>query len=542
MPPDLVLIGAGHNGLVAAAMLARAGLRVLVLERREEVGGAAATGEIRPGFRVPTLAHTLGPLDPQVVARLRLEAHGLQFVAPEPALFAPAPDGRGVTLFSSAARTAAALRAVAPEDAARYEAFAAALGALGRTVRPLLESPPPALDRLDPRDLWTAIRVGWRARRLGRARGFDLLRSLPMAVADLVGEWFANDLLKAAVAARALFGTRFGPRAAGTGALLVLAAARDPVPGGTAVTTRGGPGALARALADAARAAGADIRTRAEVTRILVRDGRALGVALASGEEIPARLVVSNADPARTFLTLVDADALTPEFLQEIEHYRTAGAVAKVNLALDRLPSFPALPPGTTPETTLGGRIHVGPTLDALERAADAVKYGRLAETPWLDVTIPSLADPALAPPGKHIASIVVHGAPYDVRGGEWASLRDELLRRTVRTLAACAPDLPDVVLDAQVVTPADLERDWGLTGGHIHHGEPALDQLFLMRPVFGWARYRTPIAGVYLCGAGTHPGGGLTGRPGLAAAREILRDVKNRRQETGDRRQNTGS
>ncbi len=522
--PDIVIIGAGHNGLVAAAELARAGRRVLALERREEVGGAAATTEIRPGFRCPTLAHTLGPLCPRVTARLRLEARGLAVLAPDPAVVAIAPDGRSLAIFREVARTAEALRRLAPRDADRYAAFADTLAALGRFLRPILEAPPPTVSRPDGRDLWSLLRTGWRFRRLGRERAFQLLRYLPMPVADLVSEWVENDLLRATVAARALFGTRMGPRAAGTGALLLLAAAWDPVPAGASLMARGGPGALGRALLDAAREAGAEVRTRAEVARVVVRDGRTAGVVLATGEEIRARTVVSNADPPRTFLKLVDPVALPPEFRRALEQYRIAGAVAKVNLALDRLPRFTALASESSPERLLAGRLHVGGDLDTLERAADAVKYGRLADTPWLDVTIPSIADPTLAPAGRHVMSIVVHGAPYDLREGPWSRLRNDLLHRTIRTLAAQAPDLPDVILDAQVLTPADLERDWALTGGHIHHGEPALDQLLLMRPALGWARYRSPIAGLYLCGAGTHPGGGLTGAPGLNAARKVLR------------------
>jgi phytoene dehydrogenase-like protein len=537
--PEAIVVGAGHNGLVAATLVARAGLDTLVVERRREVGGAAVTGEICPGFRGPTLAHTLGPPSPRVVSTLSLAAYGLAIVTPEVPLFAPAPGGRGLLVFADPARTAEQLRAVAPREAERYLAFAATLAALGRAVRPLVEAPPPRWPRPEARDLRSLFQAGWRARRLGRDRTFALLRYAPMAVGDLVSEWFEDDLVRAALAARALFGTRLGPRAAGTGAGLLVAAALDPLPGGASVTARGGPGAFTRALADAARAAGAAIRTGAEVARILVRDGHARGVALASGEEIWAPVVISNADPARTFLQLVEPDALEPELLDELQHYRMRGAVAKINVALDRLPHFPALGPAVAPEQALAGRLHIGPDLDTLERAADAVKYGRLAETPWLDVTVPTLLDPTLAPPGKHVLSIVVHGAPYHLREGRWAEAKDALLGRTVRTLAEYAPDLPDLVLDAQVLTPEDLERDFALTGGDAHHGEPTLDQLFLMRPAFGWARYRTPVAGLYLCGAGTHPGGGLTGLAGYHAARVVLSDwratrSRRRRTQTG--------
>jgi phytoene dehydrogenase-like protein len=377
------------------------------------------------------------------------------------------------------------------------------------------------------RDLWSWLQAGRRFRALGREHGFRLLRYLPMPVADLVSEWFETDLLRATVAARALSGTRLGPRAAGTGASLLIAAAWDPAPAGSGLTARGGPGALARALAGAAAAAGAEIRTGADVARILVREGRACGVALASGEEIPARAVVSNADPKRTLLRLLEPDAITPEFAEDVRNYRCEGATAKVNLVLDGLPRFTAMPADAVPERLLAGRIHIGPGIDDLDRAFDAPKYGEIATEPYLDVMIPTLLDPSLAAPGTHVMSIVVHGAPYRLRQGEWTTMREALASRVMRTLATYAPELPNHVRHRQIITPVDLELTYGMTGGHIHHGEPALDQLFVARPVFGWARYRTPVRRLYLCGAGAHPGGGLTGGPGANAAREILRDMK---------------
>jgi phytoene dehydrogenase-like protein len=293
---------------------------------------------------------------------------------------------------------------------------------------------------------------------------------------------------------------------------------------------RGGLGALTAALADAARAAGAAIRLDAGVARILVRDGRATGVALESGEEIPARLVVSSADPKRTLLGLVEPDALDPEFADKVRAVRAKGAAAKVNLALERLPAFTALAGRERPEAWLAGRLHLGPDLDYLERAADAVKYGETSAEPWLDVTIPSIADPSLAPSGGHVLSAWVQCAPYRSGGGDPAVERDRLGDLAIRTLARYAPDLAGLVVARQIITPADLEAEWALTGGHVFQGEPALDQLFVARPVFGWARYRTPVGGLYLCGAGTHPGGGVTGAPGANAAREILRDLRRTR------------
>ena len=345
-----------------------------------------------------------------------------------------------------------------------------------------------------------------------------------MAVADLVAEWFATDLLQAAVAARGIFGTAAGPWSAGTGAVLLLNAAIDPVPGGSTITVKGGPGALAKALADAAREAGATIRTDAAVSQIVVRDGRTAGVVLADGSEVPARSVVSSADPHRTLLELVDPVELDPTFLQRIRNYRMPGTVAKVNLTLGALPQFV----GVANPADLHGRIHIGPSIDYLERAFDASKYGEISAEPYLDVTIPSLADPSLCPPGRHVMSIYVQFAPYTLLGNaDWHTVRDQLATTVLRTLERYSPGIWNVIEHRQVLTPVDLEERYGLTRGHIFHGEPALDQLFTMRPVLGWAQYRTPIEGLFLCGAGTHPGGGITGAPGKNAAREIIKALK---------------
>jgi phytoene dehydrogenase-like protein len=345
-----------------------------------------------------------------------------------------------------------------------------------------------------------------------------------MAVADLVGEFFSTDLAQAAIAARGIFGTAAGPWSAGTGATLLLAAAVDPAPGGSSVTVKGGPGALTKAMADAAREAGAEIRVGAAVAKVLVKDGAAAGVALTDGTEIASATVISNADPGRTLLDLVDPVELDPVFLTRMRNYRSLGTVAKVNLALSGLPAFT----GVDGPADLHGRIHIGPSIDYLERAFDHSKYGEMSREPYLEATLPSLADPSLAPPGRHVMSVYVQFAPYRLAGnGGWDGARQSLGDLVVETLERYAPGLKALVERRQVVTPADLEQEFGLTGGHIFHGEPALDQLFTMRPVLGWARYRTPVKGLYLCGAGTHPGGGIGGAPGHNAAREILEDLR---------------
>jgi phytoene dehydrogenase-like protein len=353
---------------------------------------------------------------------------------------------------------------------------------------------------------------------------FRVLRWGPMAVADLVSEFFETELLRATIAARGVFGAFLGPWSAGSGTVLLLRAASDPHPAGSACFVRGGMGMLTSAMAAAAKAAGAEIRTSAEVAQVLVKDGAATGVVLSSGEEIAAKHVVSGADPRRTFLKLLDPAHLAPDFLVKMQHYRSPGIVAKVNLALDGLPKFRAL---QVANGALSGRIHIGPEIDYLERAFDDSKYGNFSRAPYLDVTIPSISDPTLAPSDKHVMSVHVQFAPYRLKEGTWPEQRNALGNAVIKTLAEYAPDLPSLVLARQVITPLDLEETYGFTGGHIFHGELALDQLFTMRPLIGWARYRTPIRSLYLCGSGTHPGNGLTGLSGANAAKEILKEIR---------------
>jgi phytoene dehydrogenase-like protein len=519
----VLVIGGGHNGLTTAFYLAKAGVKTTVLERRPVAGGAAITEELAPGYRCPTLAHATGPLRPSVVRDLHLAGRGVEFIAPDPRLVSLTPEGRALVLSSDASRTAEAIRQFSEADAAQYPEFCRALERLGGFLRELLEATPPSLDGPRAGELWDLLKTGRRFRALGRADGFRLLRWLPMAAADLVGEWFSTELLQATIAARGIFGVAQGPWSAGTGAVLLLNAAVDPSPGGSSISVKGGPGGLTRAMADAAREAGADIRTDAAVAQVTVRDGRATGVILADGTELAARAVISNADPKRTFLELVDPIELDPGFLTRVRNYRCPGTVAKVNLALSGLPTFR----GVTNPSDLKGRIHIGPSLDYLERAFDASKYGEISREPYLDIMLPTFHDPSLAPPGAHVMSIVVQFAPYTLsHGRSWQAGAAELSRNVLNTLAQYAPDIEKLVVHKQVISPVDLETTYGLTGGHILHGEPSLDQLFTMRPILGWAQYRTPIDGLYLCGSGTHPGGGLTAGSGQNAAREILRNL----------------
>jgi len=526
----VVLIGGGHNALVTAFYLAKGGFKPLVLERREMVGGGAITEEFHPGFRASTLAHTLGPLRADVARDMQLEKFSLEILRPDPRVFAPAPDGRGVLFYNDHARTAGGMAHLSAKDAARYMQFAEALEEISTVFQQLLSITPPAIDKPTPEDLWNLFKSGRSVRGLGKKGIFNLLRWGPMAVADFVAEFFETELIRAAIAARGIFGTAFGPWSAGSTAVLLLRAAADPHPVGCAAFPRDGLGSFTRALAECAKQAGVEIRTNAEVQHIRTKSGAVTGLVLSDGEEIAADAVVSGADPKRTFFSLLDPTQLDPVFAMRIRNFRSTGNLAKINMALGGLPEFPALTDAIAPDgflKALSGRIHIGPEIDYLERAFDASKYGEFSSAPHLDATIPTLLDPSLAPDGKHILSACVQFAPYKLREGNWNERRKELGETVVRTLATYAPNLPNLVEAMQVITPLDLETSYGFTGGHIFHGELALDQLFTMRPVLDWARYTTPIRGLYLCGSGTHPGNGLTGASGANAAREIIRDLR---------------
>jgi phytoene dehydrogenase-like protein len=520
---DVVVIGGGPNGLAAAALLAKRGLRPVVVERRDVVGGAAVTEEFHPRFRVSTVAHTAGPLRAKLVSALDLGRHGLEWTLPEPRVFAPHPDGRGLSLFGDPARTASELGRFSARDAARYPEFHASLTRISAVLARLLELTPPDAERLELRDLFPLAGFGWALRRMGREDGQNLLRWGPMAVADYAQEWFETPLMAAVVAARGICGMMAGPWSAGTTAnLLLQAAAGDGNGAGSTVMVKGGLGALTSALASAARGFGAVVRTGAGVERLLQKDGRVAGVVLAGGEEIEARAVASAVDPKQTLLRLLDPVVLDPDDAQRIRNFRTAGMASKVNLALSGLPRFRA----AADESALRGRIHVGPEIDALERAFDDAKYGGISQRPYLDVTIPSLGDPSLAPAGQHVMSVYAQFTPYALKKGSWPESTSDVESAVLSTLEEYAPGLGGLVVGRQVLTPHDLETRYGISGGHPSHGEPSLDQLFLARPFLGFGRYRTPVRGLYLCSAGTHPGGGVTGGPGMNAAREILRDL----------------
>jgi len=526
----VVLIGGGHNALIAAFYLAKGGFKPLVLERRAVAGGGAATEEFHPGFKASTLAHTLGPLRADVAREMQLEKYNLQIFRPDPRVFAPAPDGRGLLFYDDAAKTAGAISHLSAKDGARYTEFAKNLEKLAVVFSQLVSITPPGIDKPSPEDLWNLLVTGRGVRRLGKTGMLDLLRWGPMAAADFVAEFFETELLRAVIAARGIFGANLGPWSAGSTAVLLLRAAADSHPVGSAAFPRGGLGEFARALGEAARHAGAEIRTDAEVTRIRTKDGAVSGVILANGEEITCEAVVSGVDPKRTFFQLLEPADLDPVFAMRIKNFRARGNVAKVHLALGDLPSFPSLSNAVGPDgyhEALSGRIHIGPEIDYLEKAFDATKYGEISAEPYLDVTIPTLLDPSLAPTGKHVLSAYFQFAPYDLKEGDWNMRRGEVVNTVIRTLGAYSPNLANLVEGAHVITPLDLEETYGYTGGHIFHGELALDQIFTMRPVLDWARYQTPIKGLFLCGNGTHPGNGLTGASGANAVKEIIHELR---------------
>ncbi|HEV7521243.1 MAG TPA: NAD(P)/FAD-dependent oxidoreductase [Candidatus Angelobacter sp.] len=521
---DVIIIGGGHNGLVTAFYLAKAGFKPLVLERRAQTGGAAITEEFSPGFRCSTLAHSAGPLLPEIVNDMQLARHGLKQVTPEVAATALSPDGRALVLYNDVMRAAQEIGKFSAKDAERYPVFHQSLEKIGRVISDALKLAPPNIDDPSRGDLWAMLQTGRALRKLGKKDMYRLLRWGPMAVADLVAEFFETELLRATIAARGIFGTAMGPWSAGSSLVLLIRAAGDPHPAGSSFFAIGGTGAITQAMSAAAKEAGAEIRTAAEVKEVRIKDGAATGVVLAGGEEISARAVISNADPRRTLLALVDPTHLTPDFVMKLQNIRMPGTVAKVNLALSALPKFTAVNAG---DAALRGRIHIGPEIDYLEHAFDESKYGNFSPHPYLEVTIPSLTDPSLAPSGKHVMSVYMQYAPFKLKNSDWDTQRSSLGETVVKTLAEYAPNLPALVEDGQIITPKDLETTYGLTGGHIFHGELALDQFFTMRPLLDWARYNTPIQNLYLCGSGTHPGAGLTGGSGANAAREILKQLR---------------
>ena len=524
---DVVVVGGGHNSLVAAAYLAKSGLRTLVLERHDVTGGALATTSLGSSA-VPAVAANVGRLSRAVVTDLDLTRHGLELLSPPARLVSLRPDGPPVTLWADPHRTGVELQGLSMADSAAYEGFDRVVRTTSSVLAHLNATVPPDLKHPGLADAGSALGLARVFRKLDAPARQTLLRVLPMAVADFVAEHFETDAVRAAVAVRGVLYTAMGPWSAGTTAVLLNDSAGNAGGAAGAVAwARGGPGALAAALTAAARGAGAQVRTGSEVVAISTDDdGRVSGVVLDAGEEITARAVAAGINPKKTLLDLVDPVVAGPRLVWRTGNIRMPGTVAKVNLVLSGRPTFTSV----AEPAALSGRIVIAPGIDYLERAHDAAKYGRTAESPLVEICIPSLTDTTVAPEGKHVASVLVQYVPYHRREGDWPADRENFGDFVLKIVEEYAPGITDLVEARRVLTPLDLEAEYGFVEGHPGHGEPGLDQFFAWRPMLGHARYRFGVDGLYLCGAGAHPGGGITGVPGANAARVIIRDLKRRR------------
>ena len=518
--PEVVIVGGGHNGLVCAAYLARAGKRVLVLERRDRVGGAAMSEEVFPGFRFSVFSYVVSLLRPEIIRDLELPRHGLHILPLESTL-TPLPDGNYLSQWNDHDQNRRELARHSPRDAEAYDEFGMVLHQMARIIKPILGVAPPDPASLAPGELMDLLRLGRFFKGLSAKRMNALWKLLTMSSAEYLDEWFESEPLKATKSASGIIGTMLGPRSPGT-AYVLLHHYMGELDGVFRAWgfAKGGNGSVSAAIAAAARSFGAEIRTSAPVSQVLVEGGRATGVVLEGGEEIRAAAVISSADPRRTFLGLVGEKHLPADFAQSIRRFRFRGSSAKVNLALGELPNFTCLP-GRGPH--LRGAVSISPSVAYLERAYDDAKYGEISRRPYMDIVIPSMLDPAMAPPGKHVMSIFVQYAPYHVNGGWTDARREALGDAVIDTLAEYAPNIKSAILHRQVVTPADIERVVGLTEGNIFQGELSLQQMFFLRPAPAWSRYRTPVQGLWQCGSGTHPGGGVMGASGRNAAFALL-------------------
>jgi phytoene dehydrogenase-like protein len=521
---DVVVIGGGHNGLVNAAYLAKAGKRVLVCERRHVLGGAAVTEEIFPGFKFSVASYVVSLLRPEIIRDLDLPRHGME-ILPLDGTFTPMPTGDYLWRVNDHAKTRFEIARHSRLDAEAYDEYGKAMVEMGRFVKPILAMTAPDPTSLALKGLKDLLSIARRFQKLPAQDKYNQVQLMTMSAADFLDQWFETDVLKATMSASGIIGTFLGVRSPGT-AYVLLHHYMGEIDGAFRSwgLVRGGTGAISNAIASAAREAGAEIRTEAPIQKILIENGRAAGVVLENGDDIRANVVSSSVDPRLTFLKMVGSDNLSPEFVEDVGRYKFRGSSGKVNLALDALPNFKCLP-GEGPH--LRGAISISPTLEYMERAYDDAKYGRYSRRPYIDIVIPSLTDPSVAPPGKHVMSCFVQYAPYHLKEGTWDEMREEFGDTVINTISEYAPNLRDIILHRQVLTPLDIERTFGLSEGNIFQGELSLEQLFFLRPVPGWAQYRTPIRGLYMCGSATHPGGGIMGAPGLNAAKKILGEWK---------------
>jgi phytoene dehydrogenase-like protein len=519
-----IIVGGGHNGLVAAAYLAGSGRRVLVLEARELVGGCAVTEEIWPGFKVSTASYLASLMQEKVIRDLDLPRFGYVVDAKDPAFFSPFPDGRYLFMWQDRRKTCWEIAKFSQKDAETYPKYEAYLERLAMVAESVLLTTPPDFPPSSAGDFVEYLKLLGRLRGLSRQEIVGLVKIFTQSAADFLDEWFESEQLKVTLATDGVIGANGGPRSPGT-AYILLHHCMGGVNGhrGLWGFVRGGMGAVSNAIADSARARGAEIRTNAPVANITVKEGRARGVVLESGEEIPGEIVVSNLDPRRTFLKLLQPEELPAEFLAGIRKFRSEGTSLKMNLALGGLPEFKALPGAPGPQH--GATMHICPSVEYVERAWDDAKYGRPSRSPLIEMTIPTMYDPSLAPPGHHIMGIFLQYAPYTLKGTTWDQEREPYSERILDIVAEYCPNIRQILVGRQTLSPLDLERRFGITGGNIFHGEMSLDQMFVLRPLAGWAKYRTPVRGLYLCGSGAHPGGGVMGAAGHNCAREILRD-----------------
>ena len=524
---DAIIIGGGHNGLVCAAYMARAGRKVLVLERRKVLGGAAVTEEVHPGFKFTELSYVCSLMRPEIIRELDLPAHGFQ-VIPHDASFTPLPDGEYLYYRGDRQEAIDAVSKFSKTDAENLAPFSQLMTRMAKFVAPMLMMTPPDLHSMAPSNLMRLRELGNHFMTLDEAEVHTFFELMTMSSSDYLDRWFKSEPLKAGLSSSGIIGTLLGPRSPGT-AYVLIHHYMGEIDGSYRSWgfVRGGTGAVSYSIARAAEHFGAEIRASSEVRQVLVHDGRAIGVELASGEKLYARVIVSNADPKRTFLKLVEPSELPADFLQAIKNYNVIGSSGKVNLALEELPTFKALP---KTGTHLTGVITIGPDTDYIERAYDDAKYGDFSRRPYIDMCLPTTLDPTMAPAGKHVMSMFVQYAPYNLRKGTWPERREDFGDTVIDTIEEYIPDIREIIAYRQVITPWDIENEFGLTGGNIFHGELTPDQLFFLRPAAGWAQYRTPVKALYICGSGAHPGGGIMGAPGANAAREILKDMRLRK------------
>ena len=513
---DIIIIGAGHNGLTAAAYLAQAGKSVLVLEQREVLGGAAATETLWPDFRVNTGAEDAGMFQEAIIKDLFLKMNGLETREPDVALFVPETVAPALTLYRDVDKSVVEIGKHSELDAAVYPQFVAQVNQFTAVLRDMLLHTPPDINELGLGELRSWGSSGLKLRRLGGDVMMEFMRVLPMPFREYIDEWFESDVLKGCLGIDAVAGRMQGPRAAGTTLQFLYQHINGFLNGRMVV---GGTGALSQALADVATQAGADIRLDTGVKRFQIEDDRIVTILLENGDQIPASTILSSATPERTFMEFVGPQQLEPHFMREVRNIKYRGSTAKLLLALDGVPNFA----GVENVSQLHGRIRLAPNLDAIEKAYDCAKYGEFSEQPILDITIPSLVDGTLAPAGQHVMSVVVRYAPYELAMGDWEQAAVALETAVLNLLERVAPNIQTQILHKKMITPYAYEQEYGLTEGSIYHGQMGLDQLLIMRPVSGWGQYKTPIENLYLCGAGAHPGGGVTGAPGYNAAQAVL-------------------